>query len=84
MTQIYPNPCHGLAVVSFTLAEGHEVAFKVFNYLGKEVGCIPQQWYEKGDHTINYHQQEELTAGIYFIQILLDNKRASSKKLVVL
>ena len=75
MSEFYPNPAHGLTNFAFN---GTKAQLKIMDILGNEVKVL--QLEEPGIKTIDL---TEMSKGIYFGKLMINNKVATIKKLIV-
>lgn len=83
LKQNYPNPFNNSTVIPYKLKEISDVKINIYNSLG-EIACeisIGKQ--SKGIH--NYQlEASELTAGIYYYSLIINNKEVDSKRMLFL
>jgi hypothetical protein len=79
---IFPNPASPNPSVNYSLSTPSSVNIKVYNVLGKELQQVVNEDQEAGKHQAGI-DTEKLAAGIYFLQIRLNNQ-VESKKMMVL
>ena len=78
---IYPNPMTSKAQLKIELSEPSEVCVKVIEYSGKEQKVVHIGLLHAGQHVVEI-EREGLSAGIYLIEIVINNKKYT-KQLVV-
>ncbi len=79
----YPNPFNPSINFSFNLEKNSEIKLKIFNIKGQLVSLIEKGVINSGKHTIHW-QAVNLSSGIYFTQLQVNNKIIDSKKIVLL
>ncbi|RLD57192.1 MAG: hypothetical protein DRJ05_10115 [Bacteroidetes bacterium] len=79
--QISPNPCAGVAIISFHSSLDKEIEIYLYNIKGEKLGEI---W--KGKTTIPFNEitfnTEMLENGIYFVQFISGNQSVTKKMVV--
>lgn len=70
---LFPNPITTTAKVSYTLEKAGDVKFVVFNILGEKVKTIPTEKQTAGKHETPINM-ESLSNGVYFVQLVVDDK----------
>ncbi len=81
--EAYPNPFNPMINFSFGLEEISEVEVKIFNIKGQLVSSIKEGVLNSGKHTIPW-QAINLSSGIYFAQLQVNNEIIESKKIILL
>lgn len=82
LSQNYPNPFNPVTTISYSIIEPSNVKLTVYDYLGREVETLINEFKEIGIYTVNFNASE-LASGIYFYQIRA-GKYGAVKKMVVL
>lgn len=80
--QNYPNPFNPNTTISFAIPADGVVTLKIFNSLGEEVKTIAQNYFAKGNHSLNF-DGADLPSGIYFYRINA-GKYSAVKKMILL
>lgn len=75
---VYPNPFTQNVYFKINTANTNLCAISVFDFLGKEIYYSQEKLIE-GDNLIEWKPQTNLTKGVYFFKILVDNKIISGK-----
>jgi hypothetical protein len=83
LNQNYPNPFNPETTISYTLKNSATVNLKVYDISGKEMMNLIESKQKKGFHEMKF-DGSNLASGIYFYQLLLDNKVVESKKMMLL
>jgi hypothetical protein len=78
---VYPNPTNGVSTIDFTLAKGSNVTIEAVNVLGQKVANIANTSFASGSHSVNF-DASKLNAGIYFINVISENGKASYRFVV--
>lgn len=79
---IYPNPVHENATLSFVLKESAQVEVSVYSLVGSLVYEIPAQTLNSGQQNVQINTTS-LEEGIYFVNLLV-NGESITKKITVL
>ena len=79
---IYPNPANDIATLSFTTTEKSRVAINITNILGEriynnEIGSL-----SSGQHIMPI-STSEITEGMYFLNLITNNKIVTKKITIV-
>ena len=74
----YPNPFNPLTKIDFNLPEGGVVEFKIFDLSGKMIKSLGSESYHAGNNQIILNG-EDLSAGIYFVRLEMQNYSDSYK-----
>ncbi len=82
LIDLYPNPANSLTKITFGVKISSEISLKVFNLLGNEVLGIPAENRNVGMHEVIF-STENLSEGLYFINLYQNDKLAESAKLMV-
>ncbi|MEW5701530.1 MAG: S8 family serine peptidase [Candidatus Zixiibacteriota bacterium] len=87
LAQNYPNPFNAGTNISFTLAEGSDVAVMVYDLLGRAVRHLAASYYPEGTHTVAFDGTDDyggsLASGIYFYRLIAKGF-TDTKKMVLL
>ncbi len=81
MKQNYPNPFYSTTDISYTLSQSTHVNLKVFNMLGQTVTTLVDQEMSAGTHETSW-DAHNLSSGIYFFKITIENNSITKKALV--
>lgn len=79
--EVFPNPTHQNATVSFELLESEIIELEVYNSAGAVVYSTSIKEYAVGNHTILI-DGEDLTPGIYFINLMI-GESVEVQKLII-
>jgi hypothetical protein len=80
--QLYPNPTNGSATIKFTLSTEASVKVNIFDVTGKSVGTEKAFNLGLGEHEIKLNESNELSKGIYIVNIDYNGTKMA-KKLIV-
>jgi hypothetical protein len=75
---VYPNPSVSELNISFTLQKNTQVELKLHSSLGQVVKIIAEENLNAGENKINF-STENLPAGIYYLQLKVDDKIITKK-----
>jgi hypothetical protein len=81
--QNYPNPFNPETTIKYTIIHDADVKIAVFDIAGKEVVSLVENKQGKGSHIVNFNA-ENLTSGIYFYKLSIDDKVVASKSMIFL
>ena len=79
---VYPNPLQENINLSFDLQENAAVSAQLISLDGKSSFDLYSSNLASGNHNLNLSKPEGLQAGIYFLQLNLDNKQVVKKVFV--
>ena len=79
---IYPNPIHESAQLTFQLNESAQVEWSIYNLIGSKVIGSSIQTLNAGDQNIQINTTD-LEDGIYFVNLMI-NGQSTTKKITVL
>jgi len=83
LLQNYPNPFNPSTTISFNLKSGGDVVLTVYNALGETVETLFNSNMKAGNHKIDFNAAD-LSSGIYFYKLSVDNKFTSIKKMILM
>ncbi|MFZ0456492.1 MAG: T9SS type A sorting domain-containing protein [Ignavibacteriaceae bacterium] len=63
--QNYPNPFNPRTTISWEWGIGSNIQIKIFDFLGREVKTLVNQYYSPGYHSITFNARD-LSSGVYF------------------
>ncbi|MEO6695424.1 MAG: YCF48-related protein [Ignavibacteria bacterium] len=82
LNQNYPNPFNSSTVIKYKINKTSEVNLKLYNIAGKEISTLVNQVQTSGAYEILFNSQE-ITSGVYFYSLLLNNNLIDTKKLII-
>lgn len=86
--QNYPNPFNGETTIKFKINSPQNIKLKIFNVLGENIYTKSAGKHSAGVHEMSWDASTALgsyaNSGIYFYQIIANNKVSITKKLVYL
>ncbi|MBD3378513.1 T9SS type A sorting domain-containing protein [candidate division KSB1 bacterium] len=80
--QIYPNPIHDLATLTYKLYNRQSVQVELFNIQGQKLKSLFNGVLPAGDHILTIHTND-LVTGVYFCRVLCGNLTMGAKMVVV-
>ncbi|KAF0153546.1 MAG: Bilirubin oxidase [Ignavibacteria bacterium] len=88
LDQNYPNPFNPETVIGFHLSIAGHVTLKVFDFLGKEVATLVDEFKQPGNYSVKFNighseRSRGMSTGVYFYQ-LKAGQFVSTKKLLFL
>jgi hypothetical protein len=78
----FPNPFIGRTTITITLPEISEISVNIYDQLGRKVMDIQNKRYENGPQSIKI-STPELTPGVYYFELLVNNIHVKAKKLMI-
>ncbi len=82
LAQNYPNPFNPSTTISYALPEAGMVHLTVFDYLGRGVATLVDEYKEPGYYQANFNASR-LSSGIYFCKIQAGKFKAIKKMLLM-
>jgi len=82
IAQNYPNPFNPSTTITYSIIESGNVTLTVYDYLGREVETIVNEYKDIGTYSINFNAVN-LSSGIYFYKIHT-GKFVAVKKMLLL
>ncbi|MDP6570870.1 MAG: T9SS type A sorting domain-containing protein, partial [Candidatus Marinimicrobia bacterium] len=79
---VYPNPFNPVTTLQFSLEAESTISLQVFDLNGRMVEEISQGQLETGYHSMVWNA-EELSSGIYFLNLLIDGEKSLTQKVVL-
>jgi hypothetical protein len=83
LSQNYPNPFNPVTTISYSLSENSHVNLKIYDIKGSEVYSLVDILQNKGIHSVKF-DAEELSSGIYFYRLSVNNVIVDNKKMMLL
>jgi hypothetical protein len=82
LEQNYPNPFNPTTKINFTTNKSGNVKLSISNVLGEEVIILLDSYKEAGTYTIDFNSKN-LSTGVYFYKLTLDNYSLIKKMLFI-
>jgi hypothetical protein len=79
---VYPNPASSNMNIQFELTNGAGVELKVFNLMGEQVRSMDLGYLTRGQHSVSL-DNDNLSSGLYIMQMVIDNMASGSTKFVI-
>ncbi len=76
--QNYPNPFNPSTTIKYSLPVGENIQIRVVNILGQLVSILKDGYQSAGQHQIIFNG-DNLSSGVYFIQLTAQNKTLTKK-----
>lgn len=80
--QNYPNPFNPKTKISYTIPMMSNVRLVIYNANGEEVSELVNGKQNKGIYSVDF-KANSLTSGIYFYSLIVNNKVAVNKKMIL-
>ena len=77
----YPNPFSSNLTISYSLNKSDFIKVQIFDYTGKEIKTLINQYQQKGDYDIDF-EGSDLKEGVYYCK-LSSSEKAITKKVVL-
>lgn len=71
--QNYPNPFNSSTIISWHSPISGRHTIKLYDLLGREIETIIDDYYDAGKHSLLYNIKSEITSGVYFYQLRIEN-----------
>jgi hypothetical protein len=82
LSQNYPNPFNPSTSISFNVQKRSKVTLNVFNTLGQKVATLLDGEVNPGAHDVEF-SGNDLTSGVYFYQLTVDNFKRTKKMVLM-
>ena len=82
LKQNYPNPFNPTTTISYDLPEAGLVNLAVFNILGEKVATIESEYRSAGNYKVKFDARN-LSSGVYFYSIEVNNYREARKMIIL-
>ena len=82
LAQNYPNPFNPTTSINYNIPKQSSVQLSVYNILGKQVATLVDKSQSAGSYSVNF-DGSELTSGIYFYKLQIDNQMQMKKMTLV-
>ena len=83
LKQNFPNPFNPNTIISYELQITSFVKLKVFTVQGKEIKTLVNQKQGAGEYKIEF-DAHELSSGVYFYSMFLDDAKTDTKKMLLI
>ncbi|NQV18123.1 MAG: right-handed parallel beta-helix repeat-containing protein [Armatimonadetes bacterium] len=84
----FPNPFNPSTTISFSNSEKSKVLLNVYNIKGQKVKTLVKDTFESGTHSVIWEGSDDsgksVCSGIYFYQLMIDNKPITAKKCLLI
>lgn len=82
LEQNYPNPFNPTTVIPFQLSQTSEVRLSIYNILGERIATLVNSRLTQGSYTRMF-SSKNISSGIYFYKLTVDNHSFVRKMLIV-
>ncbi len=82
LEQNYPNPFNPSTIINYTIAKAGTVELSVYNLLGQKVSTLVNSEQSVGNYSINFNA-ENLSSGVYFYTLKVDNLTSTKKMMLI-
>ena len=82
LSQNFPNPFNSSTIIRYKVIYSSDVKIKLFNIEGKELYVLVNEKQSRGSYEILFNSTD-ISSGIYFYSLYLDNNLVDTKKLIV-
>ncbi len=82
LQQNYPNPFNNSTIIPFSLPETGKINLLIYNIQGELIDQTKETQYIPGHYSIHYLSNSKMSSGIYFYQLIVDNKPIKMKKMI--
>lgn len=82
LAQNYPNPFNPTTKIQYSIPEAGYVTLKVYNTLGVEVESLISDYKQAGTYEAAF-TAKDLSSGIYFYELRLNNKSQTRKMILI-
>jgi gluconolactonase len=84
----YPNPFNPSTVISWRLEKSSNVKLNIYDSLGNLVASLLNEFQAAGAHSITFNAKSsndnrELSSGVYFYELKIDNNRLVRKMMII-
>ncbi|GEM_PF-873316 len=81
--QNYPNPFNPSTTINYLIPRSGFVTLKVYDMLGREIAKLVNEYQQAGNHSVQFSLQNfQLTSGVYFYRLTLNNKNQTRKMIL--
>jgi hypothetical protein len=88
LTSVSPNPGRGPVTIDFAMRESGKASFRIFDMAGRTVGSIPARQWQPGRWSVRWDGNDPtgrpLSAGLYFVQMNVDDRRVGFGRITLL
>ncbi|MCX7876838.1 MAG: glycosyl hydrolase family 18 protein [Melioribacteraceae bacterium] len=97
--QNYPNPFNSETIIKYSVPDKHFfdekfnsskksdeifVTLKLYDFLGREIATLVNEFHKPGIYNLPFNTLEfKLTSGVYFYQLITDNKTITKKMILL-
>ena len=82
--QNYPNPFNPETVISFKLAVAAYVNLRIYDFLGREITTLVNEFKPDGKHSVRLSTNDfQLSTGVYFYKLVVNGNSLVKKMLLL-
>jgi hypothetical protein len=82
LIQNYPNPFNPTTTITFEIDKSDEVKIYVYDLLGNKVSTLLNKYKNVGTHQVVFNG-ENLSSGVYYYALIIDNNRETKSMLLL-
>lgn len=87
LEQNYPNPFNPSTTINYTIPVNNSgdltfVSLKVYNILGSEIKTLVSNYQRSGKYSIKFDAQQNLSSGVYFYKLSVENYQQVKKMIL--
>ncbi len=86
LSQNYPNPFNSRTIIKYNLPADGKVTIKIFDILAREITTLINQVETSGEHYVSWYAKNNsgnnVTSGVYFYNMLFNNRSISRKMIL--
>lgn len=83
LSQNYPNPFNPSTTIYYVLKKSARVSLRIYNLLGRGIKILVDSHQSPGTYSVRF-EASDLTSGIYYYQLQINNEVFETKKMVLL
>jgi len=87
LSQNHPNPFNPLTIIEYTLSRKSEVSLDIYNIMGQKVASLVNGSRPAGAYRLKWNgrnsNREEVTSGLYFYRLKVDDQVATRKMVLL-
>jgi hypothetical protein len=85
LSEAYPNPFNPSTIITYRLLSEAEVTIKLTNTLGQKVATLVKGTKKAGSYNLEINSKKHgLSSGVYFVNMIVNNNKSITKKIVLL
>jgi hypothetical protein len=80
--QNYPNPFNPSTIISFSIPEASHINLAIYDFLGRKVTELADQWFELGTHSLIF-DASTISSGTYIYRLDTGNQVQTRKMMLI-